>query len=160
MHAEPQDEHRWLQRLVGEWTYEHRAAMGPEQPEEVFRGTESVRGIGDLWILAEGRGTMPGGGAATMMLTIGFDPERKRFVGTWIGSMMTTLWIYDGWLSEDGATLTLEAEGPSFSGDGTRALYRDITEMKSPDHRVFRGTVRQEDGTWHEFMRADYRRKA
>jgi hypothetical protein len=35
---------------------------------------------------------MPGGGAATMFLTLGYDPQRERYVGTWIGSMMTHLW--------------------------------------------------------------------
>ena len=43
MNAEPQKEHQWLQRLVGEWTYENEATMSPDQPAEVCRGTENVR---------------------------------------------------------------------------------------------------------------------
>ena len=62
---------------------------------------------------------MPGGGPATTLMTLGYDPEKKRFVGTWIGSMMTHLWIYDGALDAAGKVLTLDAEGPSFAGDGT-----------------------------------------
>ena len=27
MHAEPQKEHQWLHKLVGEWTYESEAVM-------------------------------------------------------------------------------------------------------------------------------------
>jgi hypothetical protein len=32
MQAEPQKEHQWLQKLVGEWTYETEAIMEPDQP--------------------------------------------------------------------------------------------------------------------------------
>ena len=39
---------------------------------------------------------MPGGGTATTMMTLGDDPQKKRFVGTWVGSMMTYLSVYDG----------------------------------------------------------------
>ena len=35
------------------------AVMGPDKPPETFRGTDSVRSIGGLWVLCEGR---PGGG--------------------------------------------------------------------------------------------------
>ena len=45
--------------------------------------------IGDLWLLAEGRSEMPGGGTGTMLITLGFDPARGRYVGTWVGSLMT-----------------------------------------------------------------------
>jgi len=45
-----------------------------------FNGTESVRSLGGLWILAEGQGETPGSGSATTILTLGYDPQRKRFV--------------------------------------------------------------------------------
>jgi hypothetical protein len=43
------------------------------------------------------------------------------------------------------------------TGEGT-ATYRDITEFKSDDHRIFRSAMQGEDGQWKEFMKADYRR--
>ncbi len=101
MHVEPQKEHAWLQQLVGEWTYEHEARMGPDQPPMKATGTESVRSLGGLWVLAEGQTEMPGVGEGRMLMTLGYDPERKRYVGTWIGSMMTHLWVYDGALGAD-----------------------------------------------------------
>ena len=55
---------------------------------------------------------MPDGTPATTQITLGYDPAKKRFVGTWLGSMMTHLWIYDGELSADERTLTLSSEGP------------------------------------------------
>ena len=46
-----------------------------------------------------------------MMMSLGFDPQKGRFVGTFIGSMMTHLWIYDGALDASGQALILDAEG-------------------------------------------------
>ena len=59
---EPQEEHRWLQTLIGEWTFAGEATMGPDQPPATFTGRERVRSLGDLWVLAEGEGETPDGG--------------------------------------------------------------------------------------------------
>lgn len=158
MTSKPEKEHEWLQQLVGEWTYEHAMAPEPGKPIESFAGTETVRSLGGLWVVAEGRGDMPGGGTATMMLTLGYDPTRKRFVGTWIGSMMTQLWVYDGWLNEAANTLTLETEGPSFTEPGKLTRFREIIELKDRDTRTFRSTMRRDDGEWTTVMTATYRR--
>jgi hypothetical protein len=156
--AKPQQEHDWLSRIVGEWTYENQCIMAPSQPPMKSSGTESVRSLGGLWIVGEGRGEMPDGSPAITLITLGYDPQKQRFVGTFVGSMMTHLWIYDGALDADANVLTLEAEGPSFSGDGGMATYQDIIELRSDDHRVLRSRVRSADGTWHDFMTAHYHR--
>jgi hypothetical protein len=158
MHAEPQKEHQWLQKLVGKWTYETEASMGPGQPPSKCQGSETVRSLGCLWVLCEGQGEMPGGGAATMIMTLGYDPQKKRYVGTWVGSMMTHLWVYDGSLDPSGKVLTLNAEGPSFAGDGKMAKYKDVIELKSDDHRVMTSHLLGDDGKWSQFMTAHYRR--
>ena len=158
MHAQPQREHRWLQKLVGEWTYEHEARMGPDQPPMKSTGTESVRSLGDLWVVGESQGSMPDGGPATMIITLGYDPQKGRFVGTFVGSMMTNLWIYDGELDRSERVLTLEADGPSFTDPSATAKYRDVVEIVSDDHRMLRSSVLGDDGEWHEFMIAHYRR--
>ena len=159
MMAEPQKEHEWLQKLVGEWTYESEATMEPGKPPMRFSGTENVRSLGGLWILAEGQGEMPGGGTATMMMTLGYDPQKKRFVGTWVGSMMTYLWVYDGELDAAESVLTLNAEGPSMATEGKIEKYKDVIEFKSDKHRVLTSHMLGDDGEWHGFMTANYRRK-
>jgi len=158
MSATPQEEHRWLQKLVGDWTYESEVTM---EPGEVLRstGTESVRSIGGLWFLAEGQGEIPGGASGTTLMTLGFDPQKGRYVGSWIGSMMACLWAYEGELDPDTCVLTLNAEGPSMTGDGTTAQYQDLIEFKSDDYRTLSSRMRDADGKWHPFMTAHYRRK-
>ncbi|WP_250124682.1 DUF1579 domain-containing protein [Chroococcidiopsis sp. CCMEE 29] len=159
MNAEPQKEHQWLQKLVGEWTYETEAMMGSDQPPEKATGAERVRSLGGLWVLAEGQGEMPGGGNATTMMTIGYDPQKQRYVGTWVGSMMTYLWLYDGELDSSEKLLTLNSDGPAMSAEGKMAKYKDVIEFKNNDHRVMTSHVLGDDGQWHHFMTVSYRRK-
>jgi hypothetical protein len=159
MQSEPQKEHKWLQQLVGDWTYESECIMGPDQPPMKSGGKESVRSIGGLWTLGEWQYEMPDGNTGIMIMTLGFDPIKGRFVGTFVGSMMTHLWIYDGQLDAAGKVLTLNAEGPSFAGDGKMAKYQDIIEIKSADERVLSSQMLGDDGKWTRFMTATYRRK-
>jgi hypothetical protein len=159
MKAEPQKEHQWLQKFVGEWTFEGEATMAPGKPPETFKGTETVRSIAGIWIVGEGQGDMPGGGHATTILTLGYDPQRKRYVGTFLASMMTHLWLYDGWLDPAGRVLTLDTEGPNCAAEGKMAKFRDIVEFKADDHRVLKSEMLGDDGKWLGIMTAHYRRK-
>jgi hypothetical protein len=61
---------------VGEWTFEGESPTGPDQPGAKMSGIERVRSLGDLWIVAEGQGDMPGVDPTTTMLTLGFDPPK------------------------------------------------------------------------------------
>lgn len=160
MKVDPQKEHHWLQRLVGEWESEMECVMAPGQPPMKSKGKESVRSLGGVWVLCEGQGEMPDGGVGVTQMTLGYDPARKRFLGTFIGSMMTHMWKYEGELDGGGAVLTLDTEGPSFTAEGKMAQYQDILEIKSDDHRVLSSQVKGDDGQWRRFMTAHYRRVA
>lgn len=157
MEDEPKAEHEWLQKLLGEWTFETEATM---ESGETMRssGTESVRSLGGLWIVAEGQGEMPGGGDATTIMTLGFDPRTNRYVGTWVGSMMTHLWHYDGEMDASGKVLTLNSEGPEMANEGKMGQYRDVIELESDDHRILTSHWLGEDGEWRQFMTAHYRK--
>jgi hypothetical protein len=156
--VEPQKEHRWLQKLVGEWTYEQDSEMEPGKVHKLT-GTEVVRAMGDIWVLCEARGEMPDGATAHMMWTFGYEPDKKAFVGTFVGSMMEYMWIYhDGKLDAEEKVLTLETEGPDFAAEGKMTKYKDILEFKSNDERILRSEMLGQDGTWSEFMRQTYRR--
>jgi hypothetical protein len=159
MKVEVLPQHQWLAKLAGEWVYESECP-GESGAAEKMTGSELVRTLGGIWLLGEGRGQMPDGAPMTSLLTLGFDPDRQRFVGTWIGSMMTELWVYhNGWLDDAGRVLTMEAEGPTFDGSGKRATYRDILEIVDDGHRILTGNVLGEDGKWTCFMTSHYRRR-
>ena len=160
MHApEPTKEHQWLQRLVGEWTFEGECQMGADQPPSKSTGKESVRSLGGLWTIGEGEGDTPDGGACKSIMTLGYDPATKKFVGTFIASVMTHLWPYSGTLDASQKVLTLDSEGPSFTDDGTFAKYQDIIEFITDDHRTLSSQYVGPNGEWIPFMKAHYRRK-
>lgn len=159
MHAKPEKQHDWLQKFIGQWTYESEASMGPDDPAEKIRGSETVRTIGGLWIVAEGTCEMPGGGGTgTTVLTLGYDPEKQAFVGTWLGSMMTNLWIYRGQLDAAGNVLTLDTEGPNFTVPGQTAKYQETIAWQSDDVRTFNSDTFTPAGERVPIMRAVYRR--
>ena len=152
---EPQKEHEWLHRLVGEWTSE-MSGCEPIQPAQTYHGKETVRSIGGLWVVCEGE--MPGDDTHRSIMTLGYDPAKKKFVGTFIASMMTFLWTYEGELDPGGKALVLNAEGPTFTGDGKMAKYRDTITFISDDERTLTSHILGDDGKWTHFMEATYRR--
>lgn len=155
--AEPTKEHLWLSQMVGEWTVEMECVMGPDQPPMKSKGRESVRSLGGLWTLGEGSGEMPNGGTMTSILTLGYDPQKQKFVGSFVASVMTHLWIYEGTLDADGKTLTMDTKGPNMMGEGM-VPYQDLFTIESPDHRILSSRTPGPDGRWMTFMTAHYRR--
>lgn len=153
------EQHRWLQQLIGDWTYESTVATGQDD-SETYTGTDRVKALGDFWIIAEGAAEFPGQGMAHMVVTLGYDPRRKRFIGTFIHSMMSYLWHYDGELDGTRRVLTLESAGPSMSGAGATARYRDVIEIVDASQRLFSSYALDEDGKWQAFMQARYTRVA
>lgn len=160
MKAEITPEHAWLAQLVGEWRFEMLDGDGKPEAEGKLDGTETVRMLGEVWLRADGRGRMPDGAPTETQMLLGYDPARRTFVGTWVGSMMNHLWVYrSGTLDADRRILTLEAEGPAFDGPpGAMANYRDQIEIVGPDERLLHGNVQGPDGQWTRFMTARYRR--
>jgi Protein of unknown function (DUF1579) len=158
MYVEPQKEHQWLDKFIGEWISESECSVGDDQPPSNTKGTEIVRSLGGIWVMAEGDFVMPDGNHGRTIMTLGYDSQNSGYVGTFIGSMMTYLWIYKGSLDESEKILTLDTEGLNFSQSAI-AKYQDIIEFVSDDHRVMRSQILGDDGNWNHFMTAHYRRK-
>jgi hypothetical protein len=154
----PQKEHEWLQQLVGEWTWESDLPTEPEKEGQNHRGTEVVRSLGGIWIVGEGRGNAPDGTPSTTIMTLGFSPEKNKYVGTFVASVMTDLWIYEGFVDRNANALVLDTEGPSFADMSKRAKYKDTIRIIDKDNRVLTSEYQDESGQWQEFMRARYRR--
>ena len=157
MHVEPREEHRWLEQLVGDWTYESDP-MGPPDKQEVERGTLSARTLGGVWLVCELRSDRSENAGAASIMTLGYDPEKRRYVGTFISWMMANLWIYDGEMEAGGKAIALHAEGPSFAMEGKTAPYVDRVEITSDDAWVMTSSTPDAEGTWQRFMTMRFRR--
>lgn len=151
---EPTASHAWLEKFAGTWDTTSLCGAPGEQTETSGRMTAKL--LGGRWMVAELSGEMPGGGSMAAVLTVGFDPDRELYVGTWVDSMLDYMWRYEG--TVDGPALVLEAEGPNFmTGEGT-TVFRDTYTFASPDHIVLTSAVKGDDGTWEPVLRSDMRR--
>jgi Protein of unknown function (DUF1579) len=103
--------------------------MGPDQPLMKSAGKQSTLSLGSLWTLAEMESVGADGQSMRSVITLGFDPTKQRFIGTFVASCLTHLWPYDGLLDADRKVLTLDSEVPNFASDGTLAKYQDIVEI-------------------------------
>jgi hypothetical protein len=160
--AKPRKQHEWLQQLVGEWEYDGEAEA-PDKRVTKFTGTQRVRSIAGIWIVGEGEGEMPCADITlqtTMVITLGYDTQKARFVGSWVGSMMNSLWVYDGFLDEAERILTLESEGPSMIKEGETGKYRDVITLVNRDQYLFTGQYLGDDGVWNDMVAMRYRRTA
>ena len=142
-----------LKKFAGEWSAESECSMGPDAPPIHTTARTSARMIGEFWVVAEIKST-GGGQSVTAIQTIGYDPAKKKYVGTWIDSMFNYMWRYEGTVDETGKILTLEATGPNFmTGEGT-AEFRDVYEFKSDDIILARSYARSSsDDEWVQFVK-------
>ena len=154
----PTDAHRWLRRLVGEWTMEGECVMAPGAEPMKSTGSEIVRPFGDLWIIAEGR--MPGleGGEMLSRMMLGYDPQRQRIIGTWACTAMANMFVYEGVLDLERGVVPLDTTGPHFADPAKTARYQDVIELPSNDRRVLWSQMLGDDGKWVRFMTANYTR--
>lgn len=84
----------------------------------------------------------------------------QQLVGEWTYEAEATMELGQPPSKFEGSerVLTLNAEGPDFAVEGKMAQYRDVIEFTSEDHRVLTSHRLGDDGEWHGFMRANYRR--
>lgn len=151
-------EHKWLQQLAREWEFDAEMLLEPGKPPLKYKGTESVRSVGEFWVVAEQKAAffdMP----FTGIMTLGFDGQKKKYVGTWIDSLHSPLRHLEGTVDAAGKTLTLLTEGPNPAAPGKLSKYKEEIEIKSKDQKVHTSSMLGEDGKWVVFMTVNYQRK-
>lgn len=139
-------EHAWLASLAGEWSVRCLYFMGsPDAPIEV-RGKETVERLGHYWIFARFEADVLGspmqGQAAT-----GYDPVKRRFIGTWKDTSTPFHYSFEGTMEETGTTKTLRMSGENY--DPMRqcpAIYHSVIEYLSPKERILHLSVESENG--------------
>ncbi len=147
----PTPEHVWLEKFVGDWSTDSKGTMGPDQPPMECKGSLNSRKLGGFWVLNEMKGDMAGA-PMTGVQTIGYDENKKKYVGTWVDSMTNFMWKYEGTVDKTGKILTLEADGPNFIEPGKTTKFQDIYEFKSNDEMLITSKMLGSDGKWATFM--------
>jgi hypothetical protein len=151
----PTKEHEWLKQLEGEWVYDGEAVMAPGQPPLKCKGTESVRSLGGLWTIGEMKSEVLGTPLMGVM-TVGYDAEKKKYVGIWVCSMDPEIMHYVG--TVEGQKITLETEGKN-PATGKQTKMKDVIEIKGKDNKVLTSYMLGDDGKWVQFMTMTAKRK-
>ena len=144
-------EHEFLQKFVGDWEVESDGS-GMQGKAEMKSSM-----LGKLWVVNSSEHDL-GGTKMKSIQVIGYDADKKAYVGIWADSMINHMWHYEGALDEAGKKLTLYADGPSMAGDGTMSKYKDVYEFQDDDTIIATSSVEGADGDWNLIMKGTAKR--
>ncbi|HXK12657.1 MAG TPA: DUF1579 domain-containing protein [Vicinamibacteria bacterium] len=150
---QPGPEHEMLKKDVGTWDATVESFMAPGAPATVSKGTETVTMMGGFWQLTEFKSEMMGQPFEGRGTT-GYDPAKKKFVGTWVDTMTPSYYTVEATYDAAKRTMSTVMEGPDPSGQVGRT--KATTEWKDADNRVF--TMYGPDGQT-VMMRITYKRR-
>lgn len=152
-------EHELLKRFVGEWEITGECTTTPGSDPTENTGRTSSRLLGGRWVINEmvfdADGTEIRG-----VQTLGYDPAKQKYIGTWTDSMMNHLWVYEGVYDEEKRTLVLDTMGPNMMGDGELVPFQDTFEFVSEDKITMRSKAKDDAGEWVVFMTSEMSRVA
>lgn len=146
------EEHEFLQKFVGEWEVESEGSG--------MKGKAVMKSsmLGKLWLVNSSDHEV-GGTPLQSIQMIGYDTTKKKYVGIWADSVINYMWHYEGTVDESGKKLTLNAEGPSMSGDGKMTQYKDAYEFKDDDTIIATSSMQNADGEWTVIMKGTAKRR-
>lgn len=156
----PTPEHQRLHDEVGTWDATIKSwEQGPEGEPSESKGVEVVKlQPGGLWILSEFEGKFAGmtfhGAGHT-----GYDTHKKKYVGTWVDSMSSSLMTTEGDYDEASKTLTSYSKGTDPAGRPYEM--KTVQVHKDKDHRVFTMSMKMDEtkGEFVKMMEISYARR-
>jgi Protein of unknown function (DUF1579) len=136
MPPKPTAEHKIVTAAEGTWDATVKSYQSPDSEPMVSTGVEVNTVVtGGLWLSSIFKGDF-GGMAFEGHGQFGYDPTKKKFVGTWIDSMSPSLTVLEGTYNPDTKTMTYTGDGV-WPIDGTKLTHRMVTTTKSDGSRVF-----------------------
>lgn len=157
-YAQPGEGHRFLEKLTGTWNASAKFWMKPGEPPMESTGT-----IVNEMVL-EGRFlksqyTSEFAGAPFQGLALdGFDNQKQKFVGMWIDSMSTAMFVFEGTCDEDAKVRTMIAEYVD-PATGQPAKMKGVTTWVGKDEHRYESWNTGPEGEYVKTMEAVYRRK-
>lgn len=152
----PTKEHEVLKHFAGTWTVKGRFHM-PDGSTMEAEGTETASLLGEgLWLVFDHKSTMMGKPFQGHGV-FGYDPEKKKYVGTWVDSMIDYLITYEG--TGDAKSITCLMEMKDCMNGGKRMTVRQVHEIKDADHHTMTMYMPSPDGKEVPGMVLEYSRK-
>ncbi len=131
----PTPEHKAMAREEGTWKAESKFWLTPETEPMVSEATESNKMFGELWLLSKYEGNvmgMPFKGMGTM----GYDPVKKKYVGTWVDTMNPHMQTMEGEYDVETHTLTMYSTGIDVM-TGEEKTSKLVSRYLDNDNKVF-----------------------
>ena len=134
--TKPSPEHQILAADAGTWDATIKSFMGgPDSDPVVSKGVETNEVLmGGLWVLSRFEGSF-GPGKFEGRGQFGYDPIKKKYVGTWIDSLSPNLSVLEG--EYDPKTKTMTYKGEGVAPEGVKYTQRMVTTTKDDGSRVF-----------------------
>jgi hypothetical protein len=149
----PGPEHELLKKDVGTW--DATVEMGPGAPPTPGTETNTL-GPGGLWLISDFKSSMMGTPFQGHGVS-GWDPAKKKYVGTWVDSMTTSVAVIESTYDPAARTMTAWLDAPGPDGKPTRT--KAVTQYKDDDTRVFTMYMPGPDGKEAPGMRITYKRR-
>ncbi len=152
-------EHKKLKDDVGVWDAEMKLWMDPNADPMVSKGVETNRMLGDYWLVSDFTADLAGQKFAGHGQT-GYDPNTKKFVGTWIDTMSASISPMEGtWDEKTGEmTMIMTSIDPA---SGKEVKSKSISKRKDDKTRIFTMYMQAPDGgdEWVKSMEITYTRR-
>jgi hypothetical protein len=129
----PSKEHGFLKEGAGTWDYVMKFKMGPDAPEQEIKGIETVQMLGEFWVIFDIKTDNMMGMAWHGHGTLGYDPDKKKYVGTFIDSLSPDRMLGEGTVDAAGKVLTMIWEGKDHE-TGKAGKLREVSERKDKDN--------------------------
>jgi len=138
--AQPGQNHKLLENMVGSWTYKVKFWMSPDSPPmEATVTTMTKSTMGGRYFISEhnGKMQMPGPDGKLMdtefkgMAVEGYDNAKKKYVASWIDNMGTGIMNSEGAYDPATKTLTYLSEYEPMPGMKTKV--RQVIKIPDQD---------------------------
>ena len=143
----------FLEQFEGAWSTTAKGDDGEASGGSLVH----CKPVGRMWMVMEHSGMM-GGTKFSAIQTLGYDAEKKRFFGSWVDSMMSFTWQYEGVLDESGKKIILNATGPDMTDPKKVRDYRDAYEFVSDNEVTATSQIKNDAGEWETMMQATMKR--
>jgi len=122
------------------------------------KGVETAAmGLGGFWLTYEYKGEMMGAPYIGHG-TLGYDQQKQKYVGTWIDSMKSGLFLSEGTSDEHGKVFTMIAQGYCDS-QGKAIVMKQIMEVKDRNSWTLTFVAPNPDGKETATGTIEYKRR-
>lgn len=154
----PNENHKLLGYMVGEWDFVNKFWMDPKAPPQETKGTCSTKPIlGGRFFESKVKGEMMGMPFEGIAVT-GYDKQSAKFVNTWIDNFGTGIMKAEGTYDPSSKSYTYFSSMLDPMNNNAEVKVKEVIRVISPDQHAM-DWYEQRGGEWIKTMEITYSRK-